>query len=117
CGSALWQLGIKEVSYEFAIDKFEGCESVWRRASTLSYVSPSAWLTGQGYRWISAEAIMILRWFYITENTNTPVPKSKAIRAPQDRNISRIAPQTRVNIFRFHPHCCPGSHQTAKPDI
>ncbi|PBK93535.1 hypothetical protein ARMGADRAFT_127229 [Armillaria gallica] len=36
---------------------------------------------------------------------------------PQDRNIFRIALQTRVNIFRFNPHCCPGPHQTARTSV
>ncbi|PBK59298.1 hypothetical protein ARMSODRAFT_991163 [Armillaria solidipes] len=59
CGSAMRLLGIEEVFYGSANDRFEGCGSVWGRMT-----------------------IIILRRFYITANTNIvpPVPKSEVSR-------------------------------------
>ncbi|KAF9007915.1 cytidine deaminase-like protein [Cyathus striatus] len=78
CASALRQLGIKEVFYGCGNDRFGGCGSVLGVNENLDHpVHPSYNATG-GY--CREEAIMILRRFYITENTNAPVPKSKANR-------------------------------------
>jgi tRNA-specific adenosine deaminase 2 len=85
CASALRQLGIKQVFYGCENDKFGGCGSVLgvneRFASVVARFSirnftivsvrhpvhPSYMATG-GY--LREEAIMILRRFYVTENTN-----------------------------------------------
>ncbi|PSS31984.1 hypothetical protein PHLCEN_2v2226 [Hermanssonia centrifuga] len=68
CASALRQLGIKEVFYGCENDRFGGCGSVLgvNNAATGGYCRE--------------EAIMILRRFYVTENVNAPVPKSKTNR-------------------------------------
>ncbi|KAG1746525.1 cytidine deaminase-like protein [Suillus paluster] len=76
CASALRQLGIKEVFYGCQNDKFGGCGSVLG-VNTRHPVHPSYQATG-GY--LREEAIMILRRFYVTENTNAPVPKQKSAR-------------------------------------
>ncbi|KAK0234259.1 cytidine deaminase-like protein [Armillaria fumosa] len=77
CGSALRQLGIKEVFYGCANDRFGGCGSVLGTNEIYHPVHPVYKAFG-GY--LREESIMILRRFYITENTNAPVPKSKANR-------------------------------------
>lgn len=78
CACALRQLGIKEVFYGCENDKFGGCGSVLGvNASVRHPVHPSYQATG-GY--LRDEAIMILRRFYVTENTNAPVPKQKTSR-------------------------------------
>ncbi|KAG2136287.1 cytidine deaminase-like protein [Suillus cothurnatus] len=78
CASALRQLGIKEVFYGCQNDKFGGCGSVLgANASVRHPVHPSYQATG-GY--LREEAIMILRRFYVTENTNAPIPKQKSSR-------------------------------------
>lgn len=78
CASALRQLGIKEVFYGCENDKFGGCGSVLGvNASVRHPVHPSYRATG-GY--LREEAIMILRRFYVTENTNAPIPKQKSSR-------------------------------------
>ncbi|KAG2042654.1 cytidine deaminase-like protein [Suillus americanus] len=85
CASALRQLGIKEVFYGCENEKFGGCGSVLGvNASVRHPVHPSYRATG-GY--LREEAIMILRRFYVTENTNgmsyyspTPIPKQKSSR-------------------------------------
>jgi tRNA-specific adenosine deaminase 2 len=78
CASALRQLGIKEVFYGCQNDKFGGCGSVLGvNASVRHPVHPSYQATG-GY--LREEAIMILRRFYVTENTNAPIPKQKSSR-------------------------------------
>ncbi|KAG1740062.1 cytidine deaminase-like protein [Suillus lakei] len=76
CASALRQLGIKEVFYGCENDKFGGCGSVLG-VNARHPVHPSYQATG-GY--LREEAIMILRRFYVTENTNAPVPKQKSSR-------------------------------------
>jgi tRNA-specific adenosine deaminase 2 len=78
CASALRQLGIKEVFYGCQNDKFGGCGGVLGvNASVRHPVHPSYQATG-GY--LREEAIMILRRFYVTENTNAPIPKQKSSR-------------------------------------
>ncbi|KAF9224003.1 tRNA specific adenosine deaminase [Gyrodon lividus] len=79
CASALRQLGIKEVFYGCENDKFGGCGTVLGVNDSLQHpVHPSYKATG-GY--LREEAILILRRFYVTENTNAPVPRRKATRA------------------------------------
>ncbi|KAF8966431.1 cytidine deaminase-like protein [Flammula alnicola] len=78
CASALRQMGIKEVYYGCANDRFGGCGSVLGVNEELKHpIHPSYSATGGFCR---EDAIMILRRFYITENTNAPIPRSKANR-------------------------------------
>ncbi|KAH0836754.1 cytidine deaminase-like protein [Lanmaoa asiatica] len=70
CASALRQLGIRRVFYGCENDKFGGCGSVLGVNERLEHpVHPSYKATG-GY--LREDAIMILRQFYVTENTNGP---------------------------------------------
>ncbi|KAF8075885.1 cytidine deaminase-like protein [Lyophyllum atratum] len=86
CASALRQLGIKEVFYGCGNDRFGGCGSVLGVNEILDHpVHPPYRATG-GY--LREEAIMILRRFYITENTNAPIPKSKANRVLKTEILS-----------------------------
>ncbi|KAK7027347.1 tRNA(adenine34) deaminase [Paramarasmius palmivorus] len=76
--TTILQLGIQEVFYGCGNDRFGGCGSVLGVNNDLPHpVHPPYKATGGFCR---EEAIMILRRFYITENTNAPVPKSKANR-------------------------------------
>ncbi|KAF9526277.1 cytidine deaminase-like protein, partial [Crepidotus variabilis] len=78
CASALRQMGIKEVFYGCANDRFGGCGSVLGVNEGLEHpVHPPYRSTGGICR---EDAILILRRFYVTENTNAPTPKSKANR-------------------------------------
>lgn len=78
CASALRQLGIKEVFYGCENDKFGGCGSVLGVNASVGHpVHPSYKGTG-GY--LREEAIIVLRRFYVTENTNAPIPKQKSNR-------------------------------------
>jgi len=85
CASALRQVGIKEVYFGCGNERFGGCGSVLgvNSAYVLSFsskpvshhtVSRLAHPSRPAYKAISGycreEAIMILRRFYITENTN-----------------------------------------------
>lgn len=88
CACALRQLGIKEVFYGCENDKFGGCGSVLGvNASVKHPVHPSYQATA-GY--LRDEAIMILRRFYVTENTNAPVPKQKTSRVLKTEIPPRI---------------------------
>lgn len=100
CASALRQLAIKEVYYGCGNDRFGGCGSVLGVNETSAYsfhscgsrppmtcprlahpVHPPYRATG-GY--LREEAILILRRFYITENTNgiQPFRKSDLVHSP-----------------------------------
>ncbi|PPQ71723.1 hypothetical protein CVT24_007893, partial [Panaeolus cyanescens] len=67
CASALRQLGIKEVFYGCGNDRFGGCGSVLN-VHQLSHLAHDGYNATGGY--CREDAIMILRRFYITENTN-----------------------------------------------
>ncbi|KAF9785148.1 tRNA specific adenosine deaminase [Thelephora terrestris] len=78
CASALRQLGIREVYYGCENGKFGGCGSVLGVNQEIVHPIHPGYQAHGGY--LRDEAIMILRKFYITENTNAPVPKNKANR-------------------------------------
>ncbi|OSX60486.1 hypothetical protein POSPLADRAFT_1148440 [Postia placenta MAD-698-R-SB12] len=88
CASALRQLGIKEVFYGCENDRFGGCGSVLGVNAEVPHPAHPAYEAKGGY--LREEAIMVLRRFYITENANAPVPKSKANRVLK----TTITPQT-----------------------
>ncbi|KAJ7667555.1 tRNA specific adenosine deaminase [Mycena polygramma] len=86
CASALRQMGIKEVFYGCTNDRFGGCGGVIgvnsrhhiHRIFRLAHPSHPPYEAIGGYS--REEAILILRRFYVTENSNAPAPKSKANR-------------------------------------
>ncbi|KAI0786497.1 tRNA specific adenosine deaminase [Abortiporus biennis] len=78
CSSALRQLGIKRVYYGCENDRFGGCGSVLGVNSEVSHPTDPPYTAIGGL--CREDAIMILRRFYITENTNAPKPKLKANR-------------------------------------
>ncbi|KAI0773711.1 tRNA specific adenosine deaminase [Fomes fomentarius] len=90
CASALRQMGIKEVYYGCDNDRFGGCGSVLGVNSVISHPKHPGYRAHSGY--LRDEAIMILRRFYITENTNAPVPKSKTNRVLKTGIPSRSSP-------------------------
>ncbi|KZO94896.1 cytidine deaminase-like protein [Calocera viscosa TUFC12733] len=77
CSSALRQLGISRVVYGCMNARFGGCGGVWA-VNTIPHPVHSAYPALPGYA--REESILLLRRFYLTENTNAPVPKSKARR-------------------------------------
>ncbi|KAI0922056.1 hypothetical protein AcW1_004132 [Taiwanofungus camphoratus] len=91
CASALRQMGIKEVFYGCDNDRFGGCGSVLGVNSGLKHPRHPAYKATGGY--LREEAIMILRRFYVTENTNAPAPKSKANRVLKTDIPSRSSPR------------------------
>jgi len=78
CASALRQLGIKRVVYGCSNQRFGGCGGVMGVNADIPHPVHPPYDALEGYG--REEAIMLLRRFYITENTNAPVPKSKARR-------------------------------------
>ncbi|KAJ9121010.1 hypothetical protein QFC24_004991 [Naganishia onofrii] len=78
CASALRQVGIGKVFYGAGNERFGGCGSVLdvndtpRIKSSLSYQA-----LGGYYR---TEAIMLLRRFYLIQNSNAPKPWNKTTR-------------------------------------
>ncbi|KAI5995535.1 cytidine deaminase-like protein [Pisolithus albus] len=113
CASALRQLGIKQVFYGCENDKFGGCGSVLgvNAPSVTSFLfilllpTSSSDLSSSclprssehpvhpAYDAIGGflreEAIMILRRFYVTQNTNAPVPRQKGTRVLKTEIPSR----------------------------
>ncbi|KAJ2795494.1 tRNA(adenine34) deaminase, partial [Coemansia helicoidea] len=77
CASALRQIGIGEVFYGCANDRFGGCESVL-------HVNSDADLDGSPYPaeggYYRDQAILMLRKFYVRENATAPQPRKKAAR-------------------------------------
>ncbi|KAH8833177.1 cytidine deaminase-like protein [Flagelloscypha sp. PMI_526] len=78
CASALRQIGIKEVYFGCGNERFGGNGSVLGVNETLVHPVHPPYPSYGGYK--REEAIMILRRFYMTENTKAPVPRSKANR-------------------------------------
>ncbi|KAJ8083769.1 tRNA(adenine34) deaminase [Marasmius tenuissimus] len=78
CASALRQMGIREVYYGCGNERFGGCGSVLGVNKELAHPKHASYNAMGGFR--RQEAIMILRRFYITENTNAPIPRSKVNR-------------------------------------
>lgn len=78
CGSALRQVGIKRVVFGAGNERFGGNGSVLGCHDDEALVSSPPYEALGGY--YREEAIMLLRRFYLTENSNAPNPRSKAKR-------------------------------------
>lgn len=87
CASALRQLGIKEVFYGCENEKFGGCGSVLGVNESLEHPLHPSYNAAGGY--LRAQAIMILRRFYVTENINAPVPRQKGDRILKTEIVTR----------------------------
>ncbi len=100
CGSALRQMGIKEVYYGCGNDRFGGCGSVLA-VNEDDHPQHAPYRASMGY--LRDEAIMILRRFYLTENKNgrsrpfeigrlltasSPYSKGKGGSSAQNRNLT-----------------------------
>ncbi|KAH7908927.1 tRNA specific adenosine deaminase [Hygrophoropsis aurantiaca] len=92
CASALRQLGIKEVFYGCENDKFGGCGSVLGVNESLPHPKHPSYKATGGY--CREEAIMILRRFYVTENTNAPVPRQKSTRVLKTEILPKATSNT-----------------------
>ncbi|EIW79414.1 cytidine deaminase-like protein [Coniophora puteana RWD-64-598 SS2] len=90
CASALRQLGIHSVYYGCENEKFGGNGSVLGVNESLEHPIHPPYKSVGGY--LREEAIMILRRFYVTENTNAPVPKLKANRTLKTEILPKAAP-------------------------
>ncbi|KAJ7179612.1 tRNA specific adenosine deaminase [Mycena filopes] len=87
CASALRQMGIKEVFYGCANDRFGGCGGVIGVNDELEHPSHPPYRALGGYS--REEAILILRRFYVTEHSNAPAPRSKANRVLKTEILPR----------------------------
>ncbi|OAV91173.1 hypothetical protein, variant 1 [Puccinia triticina 1-1 BBBD Race 1] len=72
------QLGINLVYFGCSNDRFGGCGGVVSIHNDPNLIHSRPLAALGGYR--REEAIILLRKFYITENTNAPVPKKKTNR-------------------------------------
>ncbi|CAD6906210.1 unnamed protein product, partial [Tilletia caries] len=78
CGAALREIGIRRVVFGAGNERFGGNGSVLALHDDPALVNSPPYRSEGGY--YREEAIMLLRKFYMTENTNAPVPKTKARR-------------------------------------
>ncbi|KDN48206.1 cytidine deaminase-like protein [Tilletiaria anomala UBC 951] len=78
CGSALRQAGIKRVVFGAGNERFGGNGSVLGTHDDQELGSAPPYEAVGGY--YREEAILLLRRFYLTENSNAPIPKNKAKR-------------------------------------
>ncbi|GAA6012089.1 hypothetical protein JCM10207_005124 [Rhodosporidiobolus poonsookiae] len=78
CASAMRQVGIEKVVYGCANDRFGGVGGVRSIHSDPRLLYSPPYPAIGGYR--REEAIMLLRRFYISENTSAPKPKKKSNR-------------------------------------
>ncbi|KAL9932018.1 hypothetical protein V8E36_009079 [Tilletia maclaganii] len=78
CGAALREIGIGRVVFGAGNERFGGNGSVLALHDDPALIHSPAYPSEGGY--YREEAIMLLRKFYMTENTNAPVPKTKARR-------------------------------------
>jgi len=78
CASALRQMGIKEVFFGCTNERFGGCGSVLGVSEGLPHPTHPPYKSTWGYK--REESIMLLRKFYLTENSKAPTPRSKARR-------------------------------------
>ncbi|KAF8509414.1 cytidine deaminase-like protein [Hysterangium stoloniferum] len=89
CASALRQVCIKEVFFGCGNDRFGGCGSVLGVNESLPHPKFPSYRAQGGL--LREEAIMLLRRFYITENVNAPIPRSKVNRVLKTE-ITPISP-------------------------
>ncbi|KAJ2695746.1 tRNA(adenine34) deaminase [Coemansia spiralis] len=84
CASALRQIGIGRVFYGCANERFGGCESVL-------HINSDAGLDGEPYPaeggYYRDQAILMLRKFYVRENTTAPQPRKKAARELKTQDL------------------------------
>ncbi|PWN26837.1 tRNA specific adenosine deaminase [Jaminaea rosea] len=78
CGAALRQVGIGRVVFGAGNERFGGNGSVLGCHDDDAILSSPPYEAVGGY--YREEAIMLLRRFYLTENSNAPNPRSKARR-------------------------------------
>lgn len=78
CGAALRQIGIGRVVFGAGNERFGGNGSVLGLHDDDAIVSSPGYESVGGY--LRDEAIMMLRRFYVTENTNAPKPQNKSRR-------------------------------------
>lgn len=78
CGAALRQIGIQRVVFGAGNERFGGNGSVLGLHDDDAIVSSPGYESVGGY--LRDEAIMMLRRFYVTENSNAPKPQNKSRR-------------------------------------
>ncbi|GAA5994141.1 tRNA(adenine34) deaminase [Rhodotorula paludigena] len=89
CASAMRQVGIEKVFYGCANDRFGGTGGVQSIHSDPRLLYAPPYPAVGGYR--REEAIMLLRRFYISENTTAPKPKKKSNRVLKTE-IAEVTP-------------------------
>lgn len=108
CASALKQLGVRKVYFGCANERFGGNGTVLRvntDTSTLCMCSSSTGSSSATYLAIPGlfrrEAIMLLRHFYVRENTHAPQPRNKSERSLDSETFPEISWQNYLDRDTF----------------
>ncbi|KOS15897.1 cytidine deaminase-like protein [Malassezia pachydermatis] len=94
CASALRQIGIQRVVFGAGNERFGGNGTVLPIHASCALVYNPPYESLGGY--LREEAIMILRQFYMTENTKAPKPKAKARRVLKTEIYRTFVPPTHL---------------------
>ncbi|CAO1626908.1 unnamed protein product [Sympodiomycopsis kandeliae] len=114
CGAALRQVGIGRVVFGAGNERFGGNGSVLGCHDDPALISSPPYEAVGGY--YREEAIMLLRRFYLTENSNAPNPRNKAKRVlktevqPPGVSMHSVNHRTSTPDNRqYHSHTSGGS--------
>ncbi|GAA5853124.1 hypothetical protein JCM5353_006030 [Sporobolomyces roseus] len=91
CAAAMRQVGIEKVIYGCGNDRFGGTGGVQSIHSDTRLLYSPPYPAYGNYR--REEAIMLLRRFYLTENTSAPKPKNKKNRVLKE-DIEQVLPSS-----------------------
>ncbi|KAJ1719503.1 tRNA(adenine34) deaminase [Coemansia erecta] len=87
CASALRQVGVRRVFYGCRNERFGGCEGVVE-------VGKAEGLDGKAYEaeggYYRDEAVLMLRKFYVRENSTAPQPRKKANRVLKTEDLGSL---------------------------
>ncbi|KAI8373088.1 cytidine deaminase-like protein [Radiomyces spectabilis] len=94
CASALRQIGIRHVYFGCGNDKFGGNGSVFNIHSDPRLLTSESHHYPSEGGYFAEEAIILLRKFYVRENSHAPVPKKKVNRVLKTDIPDKIKQQT-----------------------
>ena len=106
CASALKQLGVRKVYFGCANERFGGNGTVLRvNTDTSTLCSSSSSKTSSTYLAIPGlfrrEAVMLLRHFYVRENTHAPQPRNKSERSLDSETFPELCWQNYLDRDTF----------------
>ncbi|KAI8806339.1 cytidine deaminase-like protein [Cladochytrium replicatum] len=86
CASALRHMQVRRVYYGASNERFGGCGSVLN----VNGADMTDWTYEAFSGYYASESILLLRKFYLRENSNAPAPKKKSRRALKSDDILNV---------------------------